>query len=182
MNQLAVEMVDGLLRLSPFAAADVEPLRAACGLDPDIWDIYPVNMMGEDFDAQIAAFHGADQSVRFSVFNGDRLVGTTSYMSPSPENGTVMIGSTYIEPSVRGGDFNRRMKTLMLDHAFACGFWRVEFTIDTRNTRSIAAMRKLGAVHEGTMRKNRVTWTGYVRDTALFSILADEWHTRSTAG
>ncbi len=90
-----------------------------------------------------------------------------------------MIGGTYIEPSVRGTGFNATMKWLMIDHAFAQGFWRTEFTIVTRNVRSIAAVEKMGAVREGTMRKNRVTWTGYVRDTALFSILKDEWVGRS---
>ena len=41
-------------------------------------------------------------------------------------------------------------------------------------------MAKLGAVREGVLRADRITWTGHVRDTVLFSILADEW--RPTAG
>ena len=41
--------------------------------------------------------------------------------------------------------------------------------------RSQAAMAKLGAVREGVMRADRITWTGHVRDTVLFSILAAEW-------
>jgi RimJ/RimL family protein N-acetyltransferase len=36
-------------------------------------------------------------------------------------------------------------------------------------------MAKLGAVREGLIRAERITWTGYVRDTVLFSILAGEW-------
>ena len=36
-------------------------------------------------------------------------------------------------------------------------------------------MAKLGAVREGVMRADRITWTGHVRDTVLFSILKDEW-------
>lgn len=46
---------------------------------------------------------------------------------------------------------------------------------DTRNTRSMAAVIKLGAVHEGTLRRNRVTWTDYVRDTAVFGLLREDW-------
>ena len=38
-----------------------------------------------------------------------------------------------------------------------------------------AAMTKLGAVREGVLRADRITWTGHVRDTVLFSILKDEW-------
>jgi RimJ/RimL family protein N-acetyltransferase len=47
----------------------------------------------------------------------------------------------------------------------------VEFRVDARNARSQAAMAKLGAVREGVLRADRVTWTGHVRDTVLYSIL-----------
>ncbi len=168
-------LIDGTVRLLPFAPDHAEPLRHACEQDRDIWEIYPVNMLEGDAESLLRRFHGEQGWVRFAVLKGDAVVGTTSYIHPDPANGTVMIGGTYIEPSVRGTGFNRRMKQLMIDHAFACGFWRIEFTVDMRNARSLAAMEKLGAVREGVMRRNRVTWTGHVRDTALFSILAEEW-------
>jgi RimJ/RimL family protein N-acetyltransferase len=63
----------------------------------------------------------------------------------------------------------------MLSRAFGSGFRRVEFRVDARNARSQAAMAKLGAVREGVLRADRITWTGHVRDTVLFSILATEW-------
>jgi len=62
-----------------------------------------------------------------------------------------------------------------IDHAFASGFDRIEFTVDARNKRSCAAVLKLGATHEGTLRRNRITWTGYVRDTCVFGLLREEW-------
>ncbi|WP_234893124.1 GNAT family protein [Sphingobium yanoikuyae] len=40
-------------------------------------------------------------------------------------------------------------------------------------------MEKLGAVREGILRKQRITWTGHVRDTVIYSILADEWAARA---
>ena len=55
------------------------------------------------------------------------------------------------------------------------GIGRVEFRVSRRNGRSQAAMRKLGAVREGLIRADRITWTGHVRDTVLFAILKDEW-------
>ena len=60
-------------------------------------------------------------------------------------------------------------------HAFASGFTRIEFRVDGRNLRSRAAVLKLGATHEGILRKNRITWTGHVRDTYVFSLLRHEW-------
>ena len=175
MAELETLLVDGEVRIEPFVARHVEGLRLACAQDKEIWEIYPVNMLDEGFEEQLKLFHGEDGWVRFAVCQGDKVVGTTSYIHPNLENGTVMIGGTYIEPSVRGTGFNRRVKVLMIDHAFACGFWRVEFSVDTRNARSMAALAKLGATHEGTLRRNRKTWTGHVRDTAMFSILREEW-------
>ena len=46
---------------------------------------------------------------------------------------------------------------------------------NTRNKRSQAAVAKLGATREGVLRRDRLTWTGYIRDTVIFSILDQEW-------
>ena len=62
-----------------------------------------------------------------------------------------------------------------MQRAFDCGFRRVEFRVDCRNGRSQSAMKKLGAVREGVLRADRITWTGHVRDTVLFTILKDEY-------
>jgi RimJ/RimL family protein N-acetyltransferase len=64
---------------------------------------------------------------------------------------------------------------MMLSRAFDRGIRRVEFRVDARNLRSQAAMAKLGATREGVLRADRITWTGHVRDTVLFSILAGDW-------
>ena len=56
----------------------------------------------------------------------------------------------------------------MLGHAFAAGAVRVQFRVDTRNLRSQAAVAKLGAVREGILRRDRITWTGFIRDTVFF--------------
>lgn len=187
---LAQPLSDGDVRLELRTESHREGLRAACAADPDIWEIYPMSMLGEHFDAGFDAmevFHRTKNWVNYAVLNGDTVVGMTNYIGADPVNGVVEIGGTYIAPDVRGGPFNRTMKTLMIDHAIACGYTRIEFRVDTRNERSMAAVLKLGATHEGTLRKNRVTWTGYVRDTAVFGLLADEWTNRkhppaSTAG
>jgi RimJ/RimL family protein N-acetyltransferase len=99
----------------------------------------------------------------------------TSYINPN-SHGVVEIGGTYIEPSVRGTGFNDLMKKLMIDHAFACGFRRIEFRVDARNKRSAAAVLKLGAKLDGTLRQDIVTWTGHVRDTHVFGLLQEDWN------
>ncbi len=164
------------VRLEPFEDRHLEPLRLVCALDQEVWDIYPVNLGGDGFDAAIAMFRASPEWTNFAVIDtrNGKLAGMTNYISPTIF-GVVEIGGTFIAPGVRGGDFNRAMKTLMIDHAFAEGFEKVEFRVDTRNARSMAAVAKLGAQREGTIRQNMVTWTGYRRDTALFGLLKREW-------
>lgn len=175
-KRLAATLQCPVVRLEPFSQQYIEPLRTACAEDPDIWEIYPVNMLGEDFDAAISRFHDNAELVWLAVLDrsNNRLVGMSSYINPDPW-GVVEIGGTYIAPSVRGTGFNRAMKKLMIEHAFGCGYRKIEFRVDTRNERSMAAVLKLGAKQEGILRKNRITWTGYVRDTAVFGLLKDEW-------
>lgn len=176
VTDLSAILEDHPVRLEPLEQRHIEPLRAACSEDREIWQIYPVNMLDDGFDQAMATFHDMKSWVRFAIIDlaADRLVGMTNFINPDPY-GVVEIGGTYIAPSVRGTGFNHIIKRLMIDHAFACGFGRIEFRVDTRNRRSMAAVGKLGALHEGTLRKNRVTWTGYVRDTALFGLLREDW-------
>ena len=64
----------------------------------------------------------------------------------------------------------------MLAHAFDdCGFGRVKIQTDMLNTRSQAAIAKLGAVREGVLRRHQARADGTFRDTVVFSILRDEW-------
>lgn len=176
MGDLSATLEEGQVRLEPLAEHHIEPLRAACAENPDIWDIYPINMLGDGFDKAMRAFHDMASWVQFAVINTNtgQVVGMTNFINPD-QHGVVEIGGTYIAPSVRGIGFNDTMKKLLLNHAFANGFRKVEFRVDGRNKRSQAAVLKLGATHEGTLRKNRITWTGYVRDTFVFGLLKEEW-------
>ena len=99
----------------------------------------------------------------------------SSYLTIDESRQCLEIGGTYYRPNLRGSGFNRRIKDMMLQRAFDSGIRRIEFRVDVRNARSQAAMKKLGAVREGVLRADRITWNGHVRDTALFSILKDEW-------
>ena len=152
-----------------------DTLKAACAEDPEIWDIYSINFGPEDFDATIDALTVIPRNRTFVLFDGDELAGMSSFLGIDEGRQTLEIGGTYYRPHLRGTGLNRRVKEMMLRRAFDCGFRRVEFRVDIRNQRSQAAMKKLGAVREGVLRADRITWTGHVRDTVLFSILEDEW-------
>lgn len=181
--RLFVPLADAELRLEPAVEAHREGLRTACHADRDIWDIYPFSYRDEAFDPQFERMlHGDWPRLCYVILSHEEIVGMTAWIEHGAPGWSVEIGNTYIVPGLRGSGFNDRIKRLMLDHAFGCGLARVAFKVDRVNTRSQGAVLKLGCTQEGIMRAERRTWTGRVRDTVLFSILADEWQARSTAG
>ena len=158
-----------------FTEAHREALKAACAEDGDIWQLYANNFGPDGFDASIDLSVDNPRNRTFVLFDGDELAGMSSFLGIDEGRGVLEIGGTYYRPHLRGTGFNRRVKAMMLERAFSSGFRRVEFRVDRRNARSQAAMKKLGAVREGVLRADRITWTGHVRDTVLFAILKDEW-------
>jgi N-acetyltransferase len=174
-----IPLTGKFLRLQPFAPELKAEVRAAVDCDPDTWAIMPVNPMGDGFDAYWSAACGAPPGQRMSYAirrcSDDQVIGMSTYYTELVSQRGVSIGTSFLHPSVRGGPANPEAKLLMLDHAFNCGAVRVQFKVDTRNQRSQAAVAKLGAVREGVLRRDRLTWTGYIRDTVVFSILDHEW-------
>jgi N-acetyltransferase len=167
------------VRLEPFVAQLKEEVRAAVDCDPETWAIMPINPSDAGFEGYWSVACGAPLSERMTYAlrrrSDGRVVGMSSYYTSLVEQGGVEIGTTFLHPDVRGGVINAESKLLMLTHAFESGAVRVQFRVDTRNVRSQAAVAGLGAVKEGVLRRDRLTWTGYVRDTVYFSILEDEW-------
>ena len=174
-DALYAQLRDGDLLLERLDEAHREALRAACAADSDIWAIYSSNFGPDNFDAAFSGLIGHEHRMPYAIIVGGRVVGMTAWLRPDWTAQTVELGNSYLRPDARGTGLNGRVKQLMLDHAFAVGVRRIEFRIDERNARSQAAVGKLGAVKEGVLRAERITWTGHVRDTGLFSILAEEW-------
>jgi len=179
MKLTAAVLENAFVRLEPFEERHREPLRLACDADPQLWPaFYYMSLGGDQFDAgwaSLRAQQAAGTRIPFAVIHDGEVVGVSTYIGIQPENRTLEIGTTYYRPSSRGGVVNPAAKRLLLDQAFACGAGRVVFQVDAINARSRAAMTKLGAVEEGLMRNDKITWTGRVRSSVIFSILAEEW-------
>jgi len=105
----------------------------------------------------------------------DRIVGTTTLGDLDLRNEHAHLGWTAYAPEVWGTEVNPETKLLLLGHAFASGFGRVKLQADVLNDRSRAAILKLGAVFEGVTRRDRRRADGTWRDSAVYSILVDEW-------
>jgi RimJ/RimL family protein N-acetyltransferase len=174
-DELEKPMTGDGCRAELFTEAHREALKAACAEDREIWDIYANNFDPDGFDKSIETYTSNPRNRTFVLYDGDELAGMSSYLGIDEGRQVLEIGGTYYRPHLRGTGFNRRVKNMMLKRAFDCGIRRVEFRVDIRNQRSQAAMKKLGAVREGVMRADRITWTGHVRDTVLFAILKDEY-------
>ena len=172
---LGAPMGAGDLRLEPMAEEHRAALKAACSEDREVWTIYATSYDPEHFEESFDRIRARPDWRCFAIFLDGRLIGMSCYIGVDEDRGALEIGNTYYVPDVRGSGVNRRIKDLMLRRAFDCGIRRVEFRVDARNARSQAAMAKLGASREGVLRADRITWTGHLRDTVLFSILADEW-------
>ncbi len=171
-------MSDGGLVIERLREEHRQALKAACAQDRDIWQLYSVSYGPDHFDASFDLLLSRPTWKPLAILLDGEVVGVSAYIAVEPERGVLEIGNTYYLPGLRGTGFNQRVKDLMLGRAFACGFRRIEFRIDSRNARSRAAVAKIGGIEEGVLRADRITWTGHVRDTMLFSILAEEWRAR----
>jgi RimJ/RimL family protein N-acetyltransferase len=104
------------------------------------------------------------------------VVGTSTYLDASVADARLEIGSTAYSPAVWGSVVNPETKLLLMGHAFeVLGAGRVQLKTDVRNHRSQRAIARLGATYEGTLRRYQRRADGTVRDTAMFSVVAEDW-------
>ena len=104
------------------------------------------------------------------------LVGTSGLSEIDLGNESTHIGGTLYGPRWWGTQVNPEAKMLLLAHCFDdCGFGRVKIQTDRLNTRSQAAIARLGAVREGVLRRHMKREDGSFRDTVVYSVLKTEW-------
>ena len=184
--KLGASVLEGrFVRLEPFTPALREPVRQALDGDEAGWSIMSSSGLGDHFEGwwataerEVAA--GARIAYVVRRLADGRVVGTSSYfIAPYSSQPSLEIGATFLYADARSGPANPQAKLLLLAQAFDAGVIRTEFMVDVRNLRSQAAVAKLGAVREGTLRRHKVTWTGHIRDTAVFSITDLDWPTVS---
>ncbi len=105
-----------------------------------------------------------------------RVIGSTRFGNIDRYNRRTEIGWTWITPEFQRTHVNSEAKYLMLTHAFEV--WecvRVELKTDALNTKSRAAMLRIGCVEEGIMRRHMLSQGGRFRDSAYYSVIDSEW-------
>jgi N-acetyltransferase len=169
------------VRLEPLSLQHLDALLEA-GSDPEIWRHMPSDCSKrEEMRSAIeTALEWRRAGTAFPFATIDRhtrkAIGSTRYMNIVPEHKRLEIGWTWISPAWQRSAINTEAKYLMMRHAFEeMGCNRVELKTSALNTRSRAAILRIGAREEGTLRSHMVNRDGTLRDTVYFSVIAPEW-------
>lgn len=172
----AVPLEGRVVRLEPLSNAHIPELLKAIS-DERIWQY---SIRGDAAHYLDVARHYMDtgEQLAFAVreLSKNRLVGMSRLVDLVPVHRRLEIGYTWYIPEVWGTTVNPEAKLLLLSHAFEA--WRarrVEFKVHHANLRSRAAVEKLGATFEGILRKHMLQPDGSRRDSAVYSIIDDEW-------
>lgn len=167
--------------MQPLQLGHLEAL-CAIGLDEELWRWTTVKIQTrEQMRAYVEAAlreQAEGKSLPFTATEKStgRVVGCTRFGNIDRANRRAEIGWTWVGRQWQRTAVNTEAKLLMLEHAFQT--WRclrVEFKTDALNTRSRAAILRLGAKEEGVFRNHMIADTGRIRHSVYFSIIDSEW-------
>lgn len=168
--------------LEPLERRHLPALQAAA-TDPAIFTWFLTRPLGEPGemerwveDALRAQAAGAE--VAFVVVRraDGRVVGSTRYLDLRRPHRALEIGNTWLAKEAQRTAINTETKLLLLTHAFeVLGAARVQLKTDERNTASRAALLRIGCTFEGVLRRYQARHDGHLRNTAMYSLIAEEW-------
>ena len=179
---LPITLSNDIVTLSPMTMTQVDEFYEA-GKPDKIWQWTPPHKCKSLATATrwvetgLSAVERKEQ-VMFAIIDNatGRFVGSTRYLSIDVVNSTVEIGYTWINPDFQRTHINSNCKLLLLKHAFEeLGAVRVQLRTHKRNQKSRNAISRLGMSFEGIFRHSVLLSTGEYRDTAMFSMVRDEW-------
>lgn len=174
--------LEGLgVRLEPMAREHESDLALAAA-DGRLWELWFTSVPAPDETAAYIATaldgQAAGHRLPFVVreLASGRVVGSTSYHDIVPAIDRVEIGWTWYAESAQRTHVNTVCKRLLLTHAFeTLGCRVVGLRTDNFNFRSQRAIEGLGAKKDGVLRRHQARRDGTVRDSVMYSILAEEW-------
>ena len=167
-----------LVRLEPLETRHAESLADAATPDLFIYHFAPPEYSAAGFERLIQIVREQTGFCPFAIILRDqgRAIGVTSYLDIRPQDRGLEIGFTWVAKLYQGTLVNPECKYLLLRHAFEeQQAIRVQLKTDLRNLQSQRAIEKLGAAREGVLRQHMIRPDGYVRDTVMYSIIAEEW-------
>jgi len=168
--------------LEPLSISHLGDLLEA-GVDPDIWRWMPQayftdQALARQWIEDALSEQTSGRSLPFAIIDrpSGQAVGSTRLFDFRLEHKALEIGWTWIGASYQRTAINTECKRLLLGLAFdELLALRVQFKTDSRNTRSRAAIERVGAQFEGVLRNHVLLPSGDHRHSAFFSILDHEW-------
>jgi RimJ/RimL family protein N-acetyltransferase len=171
------------VRLEPLEERHRAPLQAAAQQQPDVFTWFLTDTLAKPaafnawFDDALRA-QAAGTEVAWAIVrrSDGKVVGSTRYLDIRRANRGLEIGNTWHAKEAQRSAINTEAKYLLLRHAFeALGAARVQLKTDERNEPSRRAIARIGADFEGILRRYQIRFDGYVRHTAIFAFIADDW-------
>ena len=183
MSIASVILEGRVVRLEPMTIDHVDAL-CRVGLDPSLWALTTTRVETRDDMQRYVEIALVEQAAGTALpfvtkarASGE-VIGSTRFANIVHEHARAEIGWTWITPRWQRTAMNTEAKYLMLRHAFErmeCR--RVELKTNALNARSRAAMLRMGATEEGTLRRHMINADGSPRDSVYFSVIAEEWPT-----
>ena len=166
------------VRLVPLTLEHAPGLAAAAA-DGELWKLRVTSVPepGKELDYIRTALSTPDR-VPFAVLHDATglVLGSTSYHDIVEPVKRLEIGYTWYGRSVQRTQVNTTCKVLLLDHAFdVLGAGVVGWRTDHENYASQKAIERLGAQRDGELRHHYLRRDGTVRNTVMYSMLAEEW-------
>jgi RimJ/RimL family protein N-acetyltransferase len=178
---LPISLEGSRIRLEPLGPEHLSDLTAVA-IDAPLWRwtiMGPQDAAGFErwFETALAnAEAGTERPFATIDRATGHAIGSSRFLSIVPEHRRLEIGWTWVASAFQRTGANREAKLLQLTHAFeTLGANRVEFKTHARNERSRTALAGIGATFEGVFRNHMIMPDGSLRDSAYFSITAEEW-------
>ena len=179
--QHPVILVGERVRLVPLDSAHFDELVQVAAQE-QIWERMSINGADKDRIMQhlktALLRRAAGEQYPFTIIDTvhNKIIGSTMFHNIFPEHRKLEIGWTWYDPAYWRTGYNRECKLLLLTYCFeVLNTVRVQLQTDENNERSRTAILGIGATYEGTMRKERIRANGANRNTAMYSIIDDEW-------
>ncbi len=131
----------------------------------------------DSFHTYLANLQASTDPLHFAIVAAEtnRAAGTAALMRIEPGHGVIEVGSITFSPRLKKTRAATEAMFLMMQRAFdELGYRRYEWKCDSLNAPSRSAAQRYGFKFEGVFR-NAVVYKGRSRDTAWYSIIAEEW-------
>ncbi len=171
------------VKLQPLENIDFDNLLEYSENEPEIWEFNSGGANGKEnlkkYIANAIKNRESEKEYPFIVFDkkSGKFVGSTRFYGIFLEMKIIEIGYTWYGKKYQGSGINKNCKYLMLEFAFdKLEMERVAFAANSKNEKSLNAMKSIGCVVEGVLRNCSTDAKGERIDSTRLSIIKTEWN------